>query len=40
MRDVTGDRLKVIGKSMAKVAAGPMPGSTPIKVPSVTPNKQ
>src|SRR5690349_6112863 len=30
----TGLRLKVIGSSMAMVATGPMPGSTPISVPS------
>ena len=29
----TGLRLKVIGSSMAMVATGPMPGSTPISVP-------
>jgi hypothetical protein len=32
--------LKVIGSSMAIVASGPMPGSTPIKVPRKTPMKQ
>src|SRR4051812_33194294 len=32
-----GLRLKVIGSSMAMVATGPMPGSTPISVPSSTP---
>src|SRR5262245_19264994 len=33
----TGLRLKVIGSSMAIVATGPTPGSTPISVPSMTP---
>ena len=33
----TGERLKVIGSSIAIVATGPMPGSTPISVPSITP---
>ncbi len=32
-----GDRLKVTGSSMAMVATGPMPGSTPISVPSRQP---
>ena len=32
--------LKVIGSSIAIVASGPMPGSTPISVPSSTPMKQ
>src|SRR6188508_220325 len=36
----TGLRLKVIGSSMAMVATGPMPGSTPISVPSITPIRQ
>jgi hypothetical protein len=31
---------KVIGRSMAIVAVGPMPGRTPISVPSSTPMKQ
>src|SRR3982750_4742805 len=35
----TGFRLKVIGSSMAMVATGPMPGSTPISVPSRQPMK-
>src|SRR3954470_9549930 len=35
----TGLRLKVIGSSMAMVATGPMPGSTPISVPSRQPMK-
>src|SRR3954452_3137167 len=33
----TGFRLKVIGSSIAMVATGPTPGSTPISVPSRTP---
>ena len=37
MSAATGERLKVIGSSMAIVATGPMPGSTPISVPSITP---
>jgi hypothetical protein len=36
----TGSRLKVIGSSMASVATGPIPGNTPIKVPTNTPSKQ
>ena len=32
-----GDRLKVTGSSIAIVATGPMPGSTPINVPSRQP---
>src|ERR671938_240482 len=37
MSAATGLRLKVIGNSMAMVATGPMPGSTPISVPSRQP---
>src|SRR5215510_12114109 len=37
MSAATGLRLKVIGSSIAIVATGPMPGSTPIRVPSSTP---
>src|SRR5213075_2476853 len=33
----TGGRPKVIGSSIAMVASGPMPGSTPIKVPTSAP---
>ncbi len=33
----TGGRPKVIGSSMAMVASGPMPGNTPIKVPTSAP---
>src|SRR3970282_1779104 len=36
----TGGTLKVIGSSIAIVASGPMPGSTPISVPRNTPTKQ
>src|ERR1043166_1329498 len=36
----TGGRLKVIGSSIAMVATGPIPGNTPISVPSITPMKQ
>ena len=37
MNALTGSRLKVTGSKMATVMAGPMPGSTPTAVPSVTP---
>ena len=36
----TGATLKVSGSSIAMVASGPMPGSTPISVPTSTPMKQ
>ncbi len=36
----TGGSTKVAGSSMEMVATGPMPGSTPISVPSITPMKQ
>jgi hypothetical protein len=36
---VTGSKLNVIGRSIAIVAVGPMPGSTPTSVPSSTPTK-
>ena len=36
----TGSKLKVIGRSIATVAVGPMPGSTPTAVPSATPMRQ
>src|SRR5688572_437541 len=36
----TGGRLKVIGSSIAIAASGPMPGSTPTSVPTITPMKQ
>src|ERR1044071_7442549 len=32
-----GGRWKVIGSNMAMVATGPMPGSTPISVPTMQP---
>src|SRR6218665_1588102 len=38
--EVAGGRWKVMGSSMAMVATAPMPGSTPISVPSSTPTKQ
>jgi hypothetical protein len=38
--EVTGESEKVIGSSIAIVAVGPMPGNTPINVPSRTPRKQ
>jgi hypothetical protein len=40
IRDVAGLSAKVMGKSMAIVAVGPMPGRTPINVPRSTPKKQ
>ena len=40
INDETGGRPKVIGSSMAMVATGPRPGSTPTAVPSSTPMKQ
>ena len=40
IREETGGRPKVIGSSMAMVAIGPRPGSTPTAVPSSTPMKQ
>ncbi len=40
MSAVAGDKAKVMGSSMAIVAVGPIPGRTPIKVPSNTPMKQ
>src|SRR4051812_23148838 len=40
MSAVMGDRLKVTGRSIAIVATGPMPGSTPMSVPSSTPIRQ
>ena len=36
----TGGRPKVIGSSIAIVAIGPMPGSTPTAVPRNTPIRQ
>src|SRR6476620_437956 len=40
MRAETGGSAYVAGSSMAMVATGPMPGSTPISVPSRQPMKQ
>ena len=37
---LAGSSLKVIGSSMAMVVTGPMPGSTPIRVPSRVPIRQ
>ncbi len=34
-----GLNVSVIGNSMAMVADGPMPGNTPMSVPSVTPSR-
>ena len=39
IRPDTGSRWKVSGSSIAMVAIGPMPGSTPIKVPTMAPTK-
>src|SRR6478735_9679286 len=39
IRAPTGSRPKVIGSSMAMVAIGPTPGSTPISVPTRQPAK-
>src|ERR687889_468876 len=36
----SGDSAKVIGSSIASVALGPMPGSTPMSVPISAPIKQ
>src|SRR5262245_32469651 len=38
MSAAVGGRWKVIGSSMAMVATGPMPGSTPISVPTMQPS--
>src|SRR6478672_8093755 len=40
IRADSGFRLKVIGSSIAMVATGPMPGSTPISVPRMQPTRQ
>ena len=37
IRPDTGSRWKVSGSSIAIVAIGPMPGSTPISVPTIAP---
>src|ERR1700730_3559398 len=39
MNAAVGSTLKVIGKSSARVSAGPRPGRTPIAVPSVVPTR-
>ncbi len=36
----TGEMANVIGISIAMVASGPIPGNTPIRVPSRQPRKQ
>ncbi len=38
--EASGDTLKVIGSSIAMVASGPTPGSTPTAVPRNAPMKQ
>src|SRR5689334_5613884 len=40
MSEPTGSVWKVIGNRMAMVASGPMPGSTPIRVPTKQPIRQ
>ncbi len=40
MSAVTGGNTNVTGSSIAMVAVGPSPGSTPIAVPRKTPTKQ
>jgi hypothetical protein len=40
MRAETGGRWKVMGSSIEMVAIGPMPGSTPIRVPTRAPMRQ
>jgi len=40
IRAATGGSVKVMGSSMAMVATGPSPGSTPTSVPSRTPIRQ
>src|ERR1700754_1247541 len=40
IRAEVGGSLKVSGSSMAMVATGPMPGSTPISVPTMQPIRQ
>ena len=39
MIDAVGDIAYVTGRSSDIVATGPMPGSTPIRVPTKTPTK-
>jgi hypothetical protein len=36
----TGDMASVAGKRKERVAAGPIPGSTPMRVPATQPRKQ
>ena len=40
IKAATGATLKVIGSSIAMVASGPIPGRTPMSVPTRTPMKQ
>ena len=40
MKALVGSRLKVTGNRTATVNAGPIPGSTPIAVPSVVPTQR
>ena len=40
MIPASGGRKKVIGSRTAMVAVGPIPGSTPISVPSNAPSRQ
>src|SRR5512139_251709 len=40
MSEETGSSWNVIGSSMAIVAVAPMPGSTPMRVPRITPIRQ
>ena len=40
IRAEIGGSVNVIGSSMAMVAVGPSPGSTPISVPRKTPSRQ
>ena len=40
MSEDSGGRVNVAGSNIAIVATGPMPGNTPIKVPSRQPIKQ
>jgi hypothetical protein len=40
MRVAVGENLKVAGRRRAMAPAGPMPGSTPTRVPTITPIPQ
>jgi hypothetical protein len=40
IKEVTGAREKVVGRSKDIAAMGPIPGNTPISVPNKTPRKQ